>query len=177
MCLVLPSQLSNTFLCDVRTYDVNNNRCVDNEGESELDRLAIECLESGTACVSTFHQHTLHAAVAFPIFRSENIVSIVVLATKVDEQSPGVFEVWSPVGVHEELALTSGFYGNLTRFQNVSSFVRFEKGSGLPGQVWNSLRAIIHDDLASHSVPVRAVCKPPLEFRLQARTTSPRCYC
>ncbi len=156
MCLVLPSRLSNAFLCDVRTYDVNDNRCVDNEGESKLDRLAIECLESGTACVSTFHEDTLHAAVAFPIYRSETIVSIVVLATKADDQSPGVFEVWSPVGIHDELALTSGFYGNLTRFQNVSSFVRFEKGSGLPGQVWNSLRAIIHDDLASHSGFLRA---------------------
>lgn len=156
MCLVLPSQLSNAFLCDVRTYDVHDNRCVGNEGESELDRLANECLQTGTARVVTLQQETPGAAIAFPVHRCEFIVSIVVLATKADDQSPGVFEVWSPVGIHEEVALSSGFYGNLARFQNVSSFVRFEKGSGLPGQVWNSLRSIIHEDLANHAGFLRA---------------------
>ncbi|EMI15927.1 hypothetical protein RMSM_07157 [Rhodopirellula maiorica SM1] len=156
MCLTLPRQLSNAFLCDVRTYDVHDNRCVDNEGESELDRLAIECLQSGTARVVTLQQENAVAALAFPVFRNETIVSIVVLATTAVDQTPGVFEVWSPVGIYEEVALSSGYYGHLARFQNVSSFIRFEKGSGLPGQVWNSLRSIIHNDLANHSGFLRA---------------------
>ncbi|GAA5507161.1 GAF domain-containing protein [Novipirellula caenicola] len=156
MCLALPSQLSNAFLCDVRAYDVHDNRCVDNSGESELDRLAIECLQTGTAQVVTLQQDPCGAALAFPVFRADAIVSIVVLATAANDQTPGVFEVWSPVGVYEEVALSSGYYGNLARFQNVSSFIRFEKGSGLPGQVWNSLRSIIHNDLANHPGFLRA---------------------
>jgi len=34
--------------------------------------------------------------------------------------------------------------------------VRFEKGSGLPGQVWQDRRGVIHDELATHPGFLRA---------------------
>ena len=68
----------------------------------------------------------------------------------------GVFEVWEPVGVYQELALFQGYFGRMDRFQNVSSYVRFEKGTGLPGQVWQQRTSVIHDDLSNHPGFLRA---------------------
>jgi hypothetical protein len=74
-----------------------------------------------------------------------------------DESSAlGVFEVWEPVGIHDEVRLAKGYYASLERFQNVSTFVRFEKGSGLPGTVWDRHRAVVHNDLPNHPGFLRA---------------------
>ncbi|MGI9473546.1 MAG: GAF domain-containing protein [Rubripirellula sp.] len=88
------------------------------------------------------------------------MVSVITLSAKQlnDEHDNvvGVFEVWEPVGVYEELALKVGFFGKMERFRNVSSFVRFEKGNGLPGQVWQQRAGVIHDDLSNHPGFLRA---------------------
>ena len=68
----------------------------------------------------------------------------------------GVFEVWKPVPPHEELALAHGSYGLMERFAGVSRFVRFEKGNGLPGQVWDQNLPVVHDDLSHHPGFLRA---------------------
>jgi hypothetical protein len=92
----------------------------------------------------------------FPVFRNGEIISIAVCETKSMNEIGGVIELWQPVGRYEEVRLTSGAFGKLERFQNVSCFVRFEKGSGLPGQVWASGRSMIHDDLSNHPAFLRA---------------------
>ena len=68
----------------------------------------------------------------------------------------GVFEIWTPVGEYDELGLSQGYFGELARFKNVSTFVRFEKGSGLPGQVWDRGQSVIHSDLSNHPGFLRA---------------------
>lgn len=103
------------------------------------------------------------AALCFPVFKNDEIVSLVVmLATKqlpqelgIDELV-GVFEIWCPEPPHEEVALSAGYFGKMERFSNVSSFVRFERGTGLPGQVWEKRQAVIHDDLSNHPGFLRA---------------------
>jgi hypothetical protein len=93
---------------------------------------------------------------AFPVFRNGKIISIAVCETSSMNDSGGVVELWQPVGQYDEVRLISGSYGKLERFQNVSSFVRFEKGSGLPGQVWAGGRSVIHDELSNHPGFLRA---------------------
>lgn len=91
-----------------------------------------------------------------PIFRSGQIVSLTAFLAWASESAIGVFEIWQPIGEYDELNLTGGYFGSLERFQNVSSFVRFERGSGLPGQVWRDLGFIVHDNLPRHTGFLRA---------------------
>jgi len=96
------------------------------------------------------------ATLIFPVYRGGEIVSVVAIAASDHPSALGVFEVWEPVGAHDELRLSSGYYSSLERFQNVSTFVRFEKGSGLPGTVWDRHRAVVHNDLPNHPGFLRA---------------------
>lgn len=100
------------------------------------------------------------AAMAIPVYYDGEIQSVVVLFSKSPSETipdpVGVFEVWRPVGPYDEVGLREGYYGKLERFQNVSSFVRFEKGNGLPGAVWEQRRALAQEDLANNMGFLRA---------------------
>ena len=91
-----------------------------------------------------------------PVCNGSTLLSVVSLQIGNPDEVVGVTEIWEPVGRYEEVKLTAGAFGKLERFQNVSSFVRFEKGNGLPGQVWQTGRSTIHDDLANHPGFLRA---------------------
>ncbi|NND99229.1 MAG: GAF domain-containing protein [Pirellulaceae bacterium] len=159
MTLVQPKIFPNTFLSDVRTYRVDPGQGIQCEIVCALDQLAATAADSGTAELVVQHsdsQEDFRAAIAVPIYRRDHVVSVAVLATEGHPDTTGVFEIWSPTGSYEELSLSKGYYGNLARFQNVSSFVRFEKGSGLPGQVWNGFRSVIHSELSKHPGFLRA---------------------
>ena len=147
------------FLRDVRTYDIDVNRHVIGKVDTTFEDLVAQCLESGIAQIASSdgdEDDRYAAMIAIPIYHLEQMISIVVLASCHGDLLSGVFETWTPMGQYDELGLASGYFGKLARFQNVSSFVRFEKGYGLPGQVWNSLRAVIHDDLSNHPGFLRA---------------------
>ncbi|TWU03722.1 hypothetical protein Pla100_06520 [Neorhodopirellula pilleata] len=152
---------TNCYLSDVAVFDVEADGHFAHNRFGEVLPVVHRALASGTAEVTT-SQLPLDAAsaIAIPVYRDNRIVSIVVLLSrKSDEtiQDPiGVFEVWEPIGPYEEVALKDGYYGAMERFHNVSSFVRFEKGNGLPGQVWDRRCAVIHDDLANHTGFLRA---------------------
>ncbi len=159
MTVVSPKLPPNAFLSDVRTYEVDAQQGMVADSDSELDELATRAVASGNpelVVEPANSNRPYRSAIAIPIYRNDLVVSVVVLATNTSQEAVGVFEIWSPVGVYEELGLSNGFFGKLSRFQNVTSFVRFEKGSGLPGQVWNALRARIHDNLSNHAGFLRA---------------------
>lgn len=122
--------------------------------------LAVEqCRQSGLPFVVTNaygSEDSIAAALALPIYQDLTIQNILLFTIIESTESVGVVEVWTPVGRYQELALSSGYFGALERFQNVSSFVRFENGTGLPGQAWSRGHAIIHDDLANHPGFLRA---------------------
>lgn len=110
------------------------------------------------------------ATLSIPVFyagRLASILSFVMAAGAEDdpEKPVGVAEVWTPRGAYNDLRLESGYFGSLTRFQNVSSFVRFERGAGLPGQAWQAERALIHDELANHPGFLRAAGASADELR------------
>ena len=151
---VFPTLAISPFLSLLHVYDVDAAKEIESQNET-LDALAAEAVLCGNAVLSE-DDRTLGAAVAIPVFRENEIVSVVAMATAGAPEMTGVFEIWSPIGEYDELGLSQGYFGDLGRFKNVSSFVRFEKGSGLPGQVWDLHQSVIHDNLSSHPGFLRA---------------------
>lgn len=157
---VLPN---HSFLSDVSVYHVDPHLQMRNSIGAPTEKLVSLAIESGSARVST-DRSMMHcdsaAAIAIPVHRGGRIVSVAVLSAKTlsEERDDlvGVFEVWEPKGVYQDLALRQGYYGRMDRFQNVSACVRFEKGTGLPGQVWQQRASVIHDDIANHPGFLRA---------------------
>ena len=90
------------------------------------------------------------ARLQLPVYCGDQLAGGVVMETSPAPPAAGAFEIWQPTGNYGDLGLSGGFYGDLERFQNVSSFVRFEPGVGLPGQVWNRRRVVVHEDLSTH---------------------------
>ena len=110
-------------------------------------------VQSGSAVLASTDQLE---RLLLPVFRGNELVSVVDFHLSDPSIAVGVTEIWEPVGVYDEVRLTAGSFGKLDRFQNVSSFVRFEKGNGLPGQVWATEQGVIHDNLANHPGFLRA---------------------
>jgi hypothetical protein len=129
------------------------------------DAADIESLAAGDAgiasCISTKSPRLVSIEgqperLLLPVFNGSELLSVVSLQIGTGNDLVGVTEIWEPVGPYEEVKLTAGSFGPLERFQNVSSFVRFEKGNGLPGQVWETTQSVIHDELANHPGFLRA---------------------
>lgn len=125
-------------------------------GDDLVDRVVADSLSTGLPAIRQSSGKSDDVAMAIPVYRTEEVVSYAVFVGNSADERVGVFEVWQPIGDYDELSLTLGFFGTLERFQNVSSFVRFEKGSGLPGQIWRDRCAIVHDNLPSHAGFLRA---------------------
>lgn len=154
---------SDCYLSDVVVYEIDDSGAPAPNHADHTDAIAKRCVESGLVCIDNQAESLppgIAAMMAIPIYRDESTQSIVVFAARDADESHadpiGVFEVWEPIGPYEEVALSAGFFGKMERFQNVSSFVRFEKGSGLPGSVWQNRRAQVQDDLANHPGFLRA---------------------
>ena len=143
-----------TFLKDVLVIDV------DESGPATSDLAVVnaaveKAMGNGFPSIEIAQSDGL-VVLALPVFRGGQIVSLVAFVAWANESAIGVFEIWQPIGEYDELNLTGGYFGSLERFQNVSSFVRFEKGSGLPGQVWRNLSFVVHDNLPRHTGFLRA---------------------
>lgn len=54
-----------------------------------------------------------------------------------------VSEVWVPTADRSSLALSSGSYGALEPFREVSRVMRFGYGQGLPGKAWQSMKPVV----------------------------------
>ena len=149
------SLLNNSFLAEFIAIDVDRMESEDSLGTPAANRAVSDSLESGLLSIKQSNDGESDAvAMSIPVYKSGSIRSLAVFVGKAD--AIGVMEIWQPIGEHDELNLTQGYFGPLERFQNVSSFVRFEKGSGLPGQVWREQTAVIHDNLPSHPGFLRA---------------------
>ncbi|MEO1530378.1 MAG: GAF domain-containing protein [Planctomycetota bacterium] len=143
-----------TFLKDVLVIDVEGS--TPTPTGSELVNVAVQkSMDSGFPVIEMSAEEGL-VTLVLPVFRSNRIVSLAAFVAWASEEAIGVFEIWQPIGEYDELNLTGGYFGSLERFQNVSSFVRFEKGSGLPGQVWRNLSHVVHDNLPRHTGFLRA---------------------
>jgi hypothetical protein len=82
------------------------------------------------------HEAGIEAALGFPIFRDEVLVSVVVLLCGRRDQTAGCIEIWNPNHAQGYLEHAAGYYGTSERFGQISRTLQFQTGSGLPGLAW-----------------------------------------
>ncbi|MCC9600678.1 GAF domain-containing protein [Stieleria sp. JC731] len=150
-------QPTASFLVDIIVVDHPDVEFIADCQYPAAQRAFSETKETGLpAIVSAEGEEQDVVVLSIPTYCDGEIKSVVCFVGSGDDANCGVMEVWQPIGAYDELSMTKGYFGALERFQNVSSYVRFEKGSGLPGQVWRNASFIIHDKLPSHSGFLRA---------------------
>lgn len=89
----------------------------------------------------------LTCAVAIPVFRGETLTAVLVMFCGGDRDHIGAIEVWhTPVGSFE-MGLADGYYGTAEVFEWTARHVSFAKGSGLPGQTWQTEAPVVFADL------------------------------
>ena len=84
---------------------------------------------------------------AIPIFDGAAIKAVLVLFCGDDRKHVGAIEVWKapPDGI--ELGLVDGYYGTADALEWSSRRIKFMRGTGLPGLVWESGMPVIMEDL------------------------------
>lgn len=148
----------NTFLREVIVSPVDADEIISGIDDESISSAIATCRSSGQPIiVNALDSDSLAGVVCLPVYSGSCLRSIVTLVLRKTEPSaPGVVELWAPRGPYDDLQLRDGYFANLDRFHNVSSFVQFEKGAGLPGLAWELGRSVIHDQLATHPGFVRA---------------------
>lgn len=99
----------------------------------------------------------LTCGIAIPVFSGEFIMAVVVFLCGDDQQHAGAIELWSnSLENSAELAVIDGYYGTLNDFERISRNIKFAKGSGLPGQVWETGMPVLIEDLGLASAFIRS---------------------
>ncbi|MFI3157933.1 MAG: GAF domain-containing protein [Methylococcaceae bacterium] len=90
----------------------------------------------------------LTCGIAIPVFSGEFIMAVVVFLCGDDQHHAGAIELWTnSLENGTELAVIDGYYGTLDDFGRTSRKIKFSKGSGLPGQVWDTGMPVLIEDL------------------------------
>lgn len=97
----------------------------------------------------------LGSVLAIPFRRNNQVEAVVLMLMSVRNDLCGVAEVWRPADDGEGLALDRGYYSSLTRFGAASKQVRFGRGEGLPGRVWQTGRPHVAPDVSRWDAFVR----------------------
>ncbi len=148
---------NHSFLTNMIVLEIDDSGSSPSCPIPVAERAILASLETGLPTIKQSIEGEADAvAMCVPIYRAQEIASVIVWVGNASDETVGVMEIWQPISEFDDLNLTQGYYGPLDRFQNVSSFVRFEKGMGLPGQVWRNLSFVIHDNLPSHPGFLRA---------------------
>jgi hypothetical protein len=96
-------------------------------------------------------------AIAIPIFSGQFLLSVIVLLCGDDDELPGAIEVWGKNPERKnELHLKNGYYGTLEKFEWISRRISFQKGTGLPGSIWDYHIPQIVSDLSNSGSFLRA---------------------
>jgi hypothetical protein len=136
---------------------------------SNLDpAIAVRLCEQSKAMVMGYGWETGRAAggmLGIPWYVSETRIATLLASSAAGS---GTLEVWHVDPVKDDLRLASGYFGIWDEFRRISACTRFAKGSGLPGQVWESRRPILFQDLTESGTFLRAVAARAvgLEFGL-----------
>lgn len=86
------------------------------------------------------HEAGLTSAVAIPIFAGEFVQAVILFlcGNSLDsEEATGAIEVWCEDVELGCLKLSEGYYGDLQKFETLSRSIQFQKGVGLPGEVFS----------------------------------------
>jgi len=101
------------------------------------------------------HKVGLTSAVAVPIFQGDRLNAVIVFLCGEQMQPEGAIEIWGDDGL-SGLSLVNGYYGELEKFEWISKRIKFPRGRGLPGMVWEKSRPILMGDLANSNSFLRA---------------------
>jgi len=92
-------------------------------------------------------QSGLTCGVAIPIFRGDELTSVFVILAAEDADHIGAIEIWHAPAGESELSFVDGHFGTATKFEFQARHVRFSKGFGLPGLVWQERMPVAMADL------------------------------
>lgn len=99
----------------------------------------------------------ISCAIALPVFAGQFLLSVIVLLCADDNDITGAIEVWGKNQDRpEEMKLIDGYYGSLDRFEWISRRINFQKGSGLPGTIWDYHIPQIVSDMSTSESFLRA---------------------
>jgi putative methionine-R-sulfoxide reductase with GAF domain len=120
--------------------------------------------EAGSARADAALRAGLAAGLGIPIFDGTTLTSVCVLLCGDASGACGAVEVWEPEDVRDCLGLASGYFGAYDGFRRLSSLMKFPRGVGLPGQVWETGQAIVFDDLTGAGPFMRAAAAETYGF-------------
>ena len=101
------------------------------------------------------HKVGLTSAVAIPIFAGERLNAVLVFLCGEQKQPEGAIEVWRDDGL-SGMSLVDGYYGELEKFEWISKRIKFPRGRGLPGLVWENAQPVLLGDLANSNSFLRS---------------------
>lgn len=102
-------------------------------------------------------QSGITCAVALPIFSGQFLLSVIVILCGDEDELAGAIEVWGKKSENpREMHLVHGYYGSLKKFEWISRRISFQKGSGLPGTIWDYRIPQIVADMTSSESFLRA---------------------
>ena len=96
------------------------------------------------------------AAIGIPVIVSGKVNSILTLFVQCSSEATGAIEVWERDRQRDELGLRGAVFSKLGRFANVSHYIKFPRGSGLPGRCWEDRQVKLVDRLGSSPDFMRA---------------------
>lgn len=102
----------------------------------------------------------LNALVAAPFVNDRNSVTIVVFGLG---EGFGGLEVWSPDD-RDELSISGSYYQGMDSFEFISQYIRFPRGSGLPGQSWKLRRPTMIKDPGVDADFIRSFANDPADM-------------
>lgn len=105
--------------------------------------------------------------IALPIAISESVIAAVLLTIRTDEGCKIAIERWTRTE-RDELGLAEACYRSLEHFARISPYVKFPRGSGLPGETWDdrSCRIIARIDQAKAFMRAAGARKEGLRYGL-----------
>ncbi len=97
-------------------------------------------------------------AIGIPVMAGDFLTGVLVIFCGSDDDHAGAIELWqAEASGNAEMTLVDGYYGTTgDAFEFVSRRTAFRRGVGLPGQVWESGRPIVLDDLGRSQQFIRA---------------------
>ena len=103
----------------------------------------------------------LNVGIAIPLFVGEFLLAVVVFlcgeGSREAKSLAGAIEMWAKDSdKSNELSLVEGYYGSLKKLEEASRHIRFTKGNGLPGSVWDYRIPMLVTDMSDSSLFKRA---------------------
>lgn len=102
-----------------------------------------------------FVECELDALFGIPVITQGRATGCLILGIRSKDSDVAAFEIWKR-DARDELALDDAVFIGLQRFAQISQFVRFPSGAGLPGQSWQDAQAKLMSGLGASSDFMRA---------------------